>query len=185
MPIAGQVRELKKAAQTTIAQFKVLETSLDERGWCVFAALAAEAQLGSSTLEQFGASASQLQTWSAAGWLERVSDMRPRSIVKNGHSEAAYAVAAKFRQLVLRAAHKRGVLGTVTLKLEGLFGARSTSALARKLQTGTLIFRPFEQHLVAAEVSGALRASLLEPFDPQWMVEVWGKRTASVVHHGR
>lgn len=183
MPTAGEVRELKRAAHTTVAQFKTLETRLDERSWRVFAALASESQLGTSTLEQFGASEAQLQIWSEEGWLVRVGDVRPHSFVKSGSSEAAYTAAARFRQLMLRAAHKRGVLAAVTLKLEEQLGARSTSALARKLQTGTLIFRPFEQHMVSTEVSCALRASLLDPFDPEWMVEVWGKRTTSVVHH--
>lgn len=183
MPSAGPAREFTTAVEATRVRFAALEARLDECGWRVFAALASETQLGKSVLEHFGAREDDLRSWQEEAWLVRAGDGRARSFLQSGPLEASYEVAAELRQLILRAAHKRGLLLAVTLKLEELLGARSKSSLVRKLQTGTLIFRPAEQHLVSPEVSAALRASLLEPFDPPWMVDTWGKRTASVVHH--
>ncbi len=170
-----------RAAQASLrAKLEEVKEAADERDWFLLAALASEGALGWSTLRGLGVEVARLDRWRRESIVVENGEVRPLSIVRDGPTEPGFSIPSNLAQLVLREAQRRAVLGPASLATEELLGARSTSSLSRRLQAGSLIFRPGEQWSVDPRVREALCASVLEPFDSKWFEETWGARAPRV-----
>ena len=164
------------------ARFRALKKELapeQERG---LYALALEGRLGASVLGRFLPDVDVLVTWLERGWIRRAGEARPLSISRHGPVEPAFAPEAGMRQLILRHAQSENALGALSLELEALLPGRTESTLQRKLQAGSLVFRPSQIHTVSRAINLALAESILEPFDGDFLRNIWGEKRAGVAH---
>ncbi len=171
--LARQARTLALAAQQTQS----------EKALSGLTALCAEGRLGPSTLQYLGVEQGDIQDWLARGFAHPDGEVRPLSIAKFGPVERAYAPTRGLDQLLLRRAQSKGTLGPLTLELEELSPGGSRASLVRRLQSGSLHFRPDARHTVQPEVNEALLRSVLQPFDGAWLQETWKDKTPSLLVH--
>lgn len=142
-------------------------------------ALAIEGRLGRSFLGELGLTDSALRTLLSKEWLSQNGESKPWKLTHGVPYEPAYAWAPRLRQVILRRAHRAGELRAAGEKSELLVGSKSRASLIRRLQEGGLVLRP--GHATPdATIEEELTASLLHPFDAQWLTLTWEDRAPVV-----
>jgi superfamily II DNA or RNA helicase len=162
-------------------RFEALCADLGVQDWALLGALACEQALPLSVLESLSPApalpgAAWLKKAQLAGWV--VTARRARGASLKPH----FAVHADFEQLILRRLAQEGELERMASVLRALLTVRSVSDLTLALQSGSLAdfqhrWGNRKQPPEAGPTTRAewLRHSLCQPFDPAWLLRVWGE----------
>ncbi|HEX2671402.1 MAG TPA: DEAD/DEAH box helicase, partial [Polyangiaceae bacterium] len=171
-------------------RFSALSAEFNVQDWTLLGALASEQALPQTVIEQL----SPAPAMPAAAWLKRAETagwVVSARLSRTGSLKPHFSVHPDFEQLVLRHLASTGELSEIGGVMRRLLTLRSVSDLTLALQTGKL--GDFQRRYAArkrAPESGPstraewLRRSLCEPFDPAFLVRVWGEdaeRVATLV----
>ncbi|HEY3256589.1 MAG TPA: hypothetical protein VGJ91_21665, partial [Polyangiaceae bacterium] len=161
-------------------RFETLSAELSAQDWTLLGALASEQALPQSVLEQL----SPAPAMPALAWLKRAQTagwVVSARLQRSGSLKPHFSVHPEYEQLVLRKLASTGKLEALAAAMRTLLTVRSVSDLTLSLQTGRLgeFQRRYATRKRAPESGPSTRAewlrrSLCEPFDPGWLIRVWG-----------
>jgi len=171
-------------------RFSALSAGLSVQDWTLLGALASEQALPQSVLEQL----SPAPAMPAAAWLKRAETagwVIAVRLQRSGSLKPHFSVHPDYEQLVLRRLASTHELSEIGAAMRRLLTVRSVSDLTLALQAGKL--GEFQRRYAARKrgpESGPstraewLRRCLCEPFDPAWLMQIWGadaERAATLV----
>ena len=161
-------------------RFEALSANFSVQDWTLLGAIGSEQALPQSVLEQL----SPPPAMPAPVWLKRAQTegwVVSARLQRSGSLKPHFSVHPDFEQLVLRRLAESRELERICSVMRSLLTVRSVSDLTLALQSGSLL--EFQRRYAARKrppEAGPstraewLRRSLCEPFDPTWLLGVWG-----------